>query len=294
MATQTVSYTSYDVSTAAGVRAFGSSISNAIQATGLTKTANTGQVDWTTVTAATTLGSEIYQFNDTLQSTAPVFLKVTYTMAVDGTSSPAWPYISTIQLGRATNGDTTFTSGVTVSLNFNATLGNTNTGTGNWTWRFCYNAAMGFFGLMQWDDPSITTTTGPRNSMFFSRVCDDTGNPTASGVFMQAIGAAVTSTNGSNQLLSYDTDTQTTYSNGAVPGINTASTLITGTTAQFLRQTVACPTVRTVPQVLYYAAADIPRGTTVTLSPYGSSHTYVTAGVLSTTSTNGALAMLWE
>lgn len=63
-------------------RAWGSGISTALAAVGLVKTADTGQIDWATVVAAapanTQQGYEIWRFNDSLQATAPIFLRIAY------------------------------------------------------------------------------------------------------------------------------------------------------------------------------------------------------------------------
>ena len=87
-----------DHSTDAAFRAWGKQLSDAIGAC-LTKTADTGQVDWTTVTkpASNVYVYEVYRFNDALQATAPVFLRVEYGTA---SSNP----IVRITVGSATDG----------------------------------------------------------------------------------------------------------------------------------------------------------------------------------------------
>jgi len=63
-------------------RAWGKGVSDAIAAVGFIRTADTGQINWTTVTmptvANTQQGYEVYRFNDTLQATAPLFFRVGY------------------------------------------------------------------------------------------------------------------------------------------------------------------------------------------------------------------------
>ena len=67
--------------TTATFRAWGSALSSQI-AKMLTRVVQTGDIDWATVTtpitATTFAGSEVYRFNDALQSTAPLFLKFEY------------------------------------------------------------------------------------------------------------------------------------------------------------------------------------------------------------------------
>lgn len=66
----------------ANFRAWGSSVNAKLASMGLVNTADTGQINWTTVTAAagtnTAQGYEIWRFADTLQATYPVFFKFEY------------------------------------------------------------------------------------------------------------------------------------------------------------------------------------------------------------------------
>lgn len=71
-----------DNSTDVNFRAWGSAISAALTAAGFPLTADTGQINWTTVTHPTTAsastGYEIRTFSDAAQATAPIYFKVTY------------------------------------------------------------------------------------------------------------------------------------------------------------------------------------------------------------------------
>lgn len=84
-------------------RAWGSAIAGAIVTAGLVKTADTGQIDWTTVLApSTTLqkrGYEIYRFNDALQATRPVFMRIDY-----GSGSYQYNPMMWLTVGTATDG----------------------------------------------------------------------------------------------------------------------------------------------------------------------------------------------
>lgn len=60
---------------------WGSAISSALASAGLTKTTDTGQVNWTSnASMPTTYGTvyEVWKFNDSLQSTAPVYFRLDY------------------------------------------------------------------------------------------------------------------------------------------------------------------------------------------------------------------------
>ena len=94
--------------TDAQFRAWGKAISDSLQAVGIVKTADSGQIDWATVAAPTAantqMGYEIYRFNDTLQSTAPVFIK----LAFGSGSTIAFPALW-ISVGTGSNGSGTIT-----------------------------------------------------------------------------------------------------------------------------------------------------------------------------------------
>lgn len=103
MAAQVVSAAPTNATDAA-FRAWGSGISAALAAAGLVKTADTGQINWTTVLAPTTtntqVGYEIWRFSDALQSTYPVFVRIDYGSNFYFAVNPQiW-----VTVGTATNG----------------------------------------------------------------------------------------------------------------------------------------------------------------------------------------------
>lgn len=62
-------------------RTWGSAFAAALLAVGLTKTSDTGQIDWVTVTRPVSVGDagyEIWRFNDSAQSSAPIYMKIRY------------------------------------------------------------------------------------------------------------------------------------------------------------------------------------------------------------------------
>lgn len=107
-----------DTSTAANFRLWGGGISAALTTLGFTKTADTGQIDWTTVAAPvavnTSQGYEIRQFTDSLQATRPIVFKIEYGSASTVATPQMWATV-----GTASNGSGTITStagyGTTVS-----------------------------------------------------------------------------------------------------------------------------------------------------------------------------------
>ncbi len=122
MAAQTIVVPStYIMSTTAGFRLWGAAISAAIAAVGWVQTADTGQVNWATVTVpgqGVTTVYEIWKAADALQATDPIFLKLIYMIS---TSVPVGPRIQLIA-GTNSDGAGTITSaantGVSVTSAF--------------------------------------------------------------------------------------------------------------------------------------------------------------------------------
>src|SRR3954454_12687471 len=72
------------ISDDATFRTWGSGVAAQIAAMGLVQTSDTGQINWTTVTRLainTSAGYEVWRFNDALQSTKPVFIRLDYGIA---------------------------------------------------------------------------------------------------------------------------------------------------------------------------------------------------------------------
>jgi hypothetical protein len=104
-----VSNVVFKQTTDAEFRAWGSAICTALQNLGVTKTADTGQIDWATVAkpAATNTvqGYEIRQFTDALQATAPIYIKLEFGSNLNGATLPGiW-----LTIGNGTDGAGTLT-----------------------------------------------------------------------------------------------------------------------------------------------------------------------------------------
>jgi hypothetical protein len=87
----------------ANFRAWGKGLSDAMTAVGFLKTADTGQIDWSTaaapLTANTVVGYEIRAFSDALQASNPVVVKIKY-----GSGTNTQYTSCRISIGRVTNG----------------------------------------------------------------------------------------------------------------------------------------------------------------------------------------------
>lgn len=89
----------------AAFRTWGGQFNTALAAVGMVQSADTGQINWTTVTRASTntdAGYEIWHFNDALQSTSPIFFKLYY-----GTAGTAGYPRLRLEVGTASNGSGT-------------------------------------------------------------------------------------------------------------------------------------------------------------------------------------------
>ena len=98
-----------DMSSDAGFRVWGAAFGTQLAACGWVQTGDTGQINWASVTkpvaSATVAGYEIWRMNDSLQGTAPIFIKIEYGTATTATTSALW-----LTLGFATNGSGTLSS----------------------------------------------------------------------------------------------------------------------------------------------------------------------------------------
>ena len=106
--------------TDADFRAWGSGMSAAIQALGWVKTADTGQIDWLTVTRplanGAKMGFEVFRAADSLQASTPWFVRFDYGADPNG-SARAGLYI---RIGTGTDGAGTLTgAGPTITLSCN-------------------------------------------------------------------------------------------------------------------------------------------------------------------------------
>lgn len=157
-------------------RAWGSSLSAAIQAVGLIKTTDTGQIGWSTVAKPaapnTMQGYEIFRFNDALQATAPIFIKIEYGSGSYGGLCPA--YKTTV--GKGTDGAGNITD---VLHTATATASTNNTSTNDYT--SCVSSGDGSMLVFTLWTQSTVATHGWRFALERSR--DSSGNATAVGTF---------------------------------------------------------------------------------------------------------------
>jgi hypothetical protein len=104
----------------ADFRAWGVALAAQFAAVGLVKTADSGQIDWTTVLKPTGTnqprGYEIWRFNDALQATKPVFIRIDYGSGGNALYPSLW-----VTVGTATNGAGALTGQVGTQRQISAT-----------------------------------------------------------------------------------------------------------------------------------------------------------------------------
>ncbi len=174
--------------TSAAYRTWGLAVSAALVSAGLVKVTQTGQIDWTTATAPTllnTAGFEVFRFDDTLQSTAPIYLKVGYYGANSSNSTP----LLTLQMGTGVNGSGTLTGTVTTnqytgwSGSYTSISQPTPTNTAQ-VIRMC--SKPGYF--MAIANTNVSSTYAIPFGFCVSRTVDDAGAPTAAGAYLWMLG----------------------------------------------------------------------------------------------------------
>lgn len=108
------------VTTDAAFRTWGLAYASKLASMGLVQTADTGQINWVTVLAAvganTAQGYEIWRFDDALQATVPIFLKIEYGSGSAAANGSLW-----FTVGSGTNGAGTLTGVLTTRVQVTCT-----------------------------------------------------------------------------------------------------------------------------------------------------------------------------
>ena len=106
---------SISISSDALFRAYGKNISDGLQAVGLIKTSDTGQINWLTATrpsAGAWAGSEFFRMNDSLQSLYPSFFQIRYGIS----DVSALGFAIELTLGKGTTGSGALTGDTTTPI----------------------------------------------------------------------------------------------------------------------------------------------------------------------------------
>lgn len=281
---------------------------------GLTQTTDTGQINPATVTIPatnTSAGYVIGRFNDTAQSTSPLFFKLEFGTG-GSTGIPAiW-----ITIGTGSNGSGTL-SGVVGTRVAAGHQQDTLVGAGvtPYITRACYNATDGVFWLV-WKNNASGTTNQSLAGWLIARSNDNTGAVTTDAV------ALITNSNTASgqtpsafgQYISYLTSTAYNGTNGLVAsawGIMPFSTTITlfGSNAQMGPVWQYTPVIGICNWAAIALVGEFAVGTTIPSTLVGSTaHTYIAVGAAFGNTTIGqqglngvgggsntfTLALVWE
>lgn len=295
MATTTTSTTPTNASDAQ-FRAWGLSISTQLAAMGWVNTTDTGQINWATVTAAlavsTAQGYEIWRFNDVLQATAPIYIKVEYGSGPSAVANIGLWWT----LGTGSNGAGTLTGTISTRFSTSSTAYAVNPLTSYWSGSTSrMQAALWVQGV----------GTSSNICQFFSieRTKDATGNDTNVGIlFVYKLVAG----NSYGQLFW----NRTTGTPAINPETSWGCMSNSGSVAKNGSQVAvyplflnnAGPFVSPPLGVLTYINADIVAFGAITFTIYGASHVYMPfgsgaltgSGLMTRTSGTPAVLMQYE
>lgn len=200
----TTASTSTTVSHAAtaNFRVWAAEIIAQLLAVGLTQTADTGQINTATVAKPavnTSAGYAIFRFNDTAQATSPVFMRIEFGTGA-GTTVPR----ILITVGTGTNGAGVINGTVLDQVAVTNEVAPASTVTA-YTSRFCYNATMGFLGLV-WKLGGGGTGGVSLGGFFIYRSTNAAGASTTDAIMLITNSPTVPGSNGyqgAAQALSY-------------------------------------------------------------------------------------------
>jgi hypothetical protein len=300
--------------TDAKFRAWGSANSTALASAGLVQTADTGQINWTTVTkpgvASTKAGYEIWKFNDSLAGSKPVFIKFEYGTNGGTSSGGVW-----VSVGTGSNGSGTLTGPVAgpYVLNTNVSAWNNTAMTYMHTHSLTNGYLLANFGMSGTAGSGIGTSVAPMVCIV-ERTKDSTGTPTSNGVALYMVNEIGSGTIFcSTAMISFDTNTVLL---GTVTTAGTTTPMFIGATS--LNQSLSSGSnVILYRNYIYggsgslfystgalaYYNTDIVNGSTFSTVPVGTtSHTYYAWNVVRNATSAGttggsdpcALAWLWE
>jgi hypothetical protein len=259
---------SYEHNSDAQFRAWGSALSAKLQAYGLVQTADTGQIDWVTVTRPTTNGTagyEIFYLNDSLHATSPIYLKISY-----GTGGVTNVGRMTLQTGTGTNGSGTLTGAVSAARSWHH-WGNT-APNGNAKSNWIAHGEGYISVLISFDAQALNAEFG------ICRTCDSSGTPTGDG-FALIYGGAQENGIMCTRSIATATAFATSTNAGVVPG-GVSSSLVDGTDPQVYVGYGILPRVWPVFSICGFVQTEFnTAGTTFTATIVGSTpRTYISPG----------------
>jgi hypothetical protein len=284
--------------TDANFRIWGSEFAAKLAAVGLVQTADTGQINWSTVVRAASsadAGYEIWRFNDSLQASAPIFMKIYYGT---GTTILTGPRIR-IEIGTGSNGTGTITgigAGTGLLGNYHYNTAGAATSVPSY---MCHTE--GFFGYV-WK-----RNAGAQGCFLLTRTCNASGVPDTYGYTAWGYGQS-SGTSGNSNVLRHVRFAGTPASIYLLNGSGTSNTVfvpygypVPTTTPDGDRQLYICwggyPQIRPIFSMFGYYNTEIAEAATVSVAMVGTTpRTYLATGFGADASPSTAMriAFLWE
>jgi hypothetical protein len=259
-----------------------------MQAGGLTKTSDTGQIDWTTVTrptvANTNAGYEIFRLTtDAQHSTFPLYIKIEY-----GIGSFAGTAQWTIQTGSTTSG-----AGVLGGqLSTKRTFYSNSTPSTVTSYPTYSSGGDGYFCCAASWNAGTTSDQGFNQIIVIERLRDNSGSPTANGIYIFAEGSFATYSFSYAQIVRSSGLASNIISNHFACFMQDAS----GNFASDFYLNTHHPADRQIYNPclsnLFYYNTDITTLTNLTVAMYGANHTY--KGLGKNSIGTGAIASQWH
>ena len=279
-----------DQSTDAAFRAWGAEFSAKMLATGtLTQTADTGQINWVTVTRAainTNAGFQIWYLNDSLHGTAPVYFRIDFGSA-GATTAPR----IMVTVGTGTNGSGTLT-GTALTISRAVTAGSNPTSTVT-AYASYMCAVEGFFGFA-WKCGPAGNTNASRAFFVFQRSVDTAGAFSAQGGWaLWGIGSSWVQQNlrFASTAAAYTVTTNNAQFPCVIPGAVTSSTV--GSNFQAYIHWGAFPDVLPMVGTCTALQTEVAFNSTFSVAMVaGVSHTYIQLGSVNSAETT-ALPSVW-
>jgi hypothetical protein len=284
----------------AAFRAWGQQVAASLEAAGLVQTADTGQINWSTVTIPTggnqSRGYEVYCFDDDLQATAPVFIRIDYGSNGNGGSYPGMK----LHVGTVTDGAGNLnTAGTYMSDQFSS---NNSISSGSVPRDIWASGGDGYVHLVVW--PGGTNVDSNLNAveLHIERTKDATGADTAEAILVMVGGGD----SHRYYALRYDSPGAKSYNSyGNAPYRDESR--VKGTDVFFtplfmVGQSGEAKLYGPFHDLLLYYVLDVAGHPDVTINHYGEDHTYRLVGqwssqhvhVGNSLSGSACLAMRWE
>ncbi len=274
----TISQTTVDLSaftTDAKFRAWSSATAAALLGAGLTQTADTGQINHVTVARPvapnTSAGYEIWRFNDALQATFPIFLKVEYGSSTNASGQNPGTWLT---VGTGSDGVGNIT-GVGMPRTQTATTSTASTNTTSLvgvSWSAAAGAVTIFAGLNM-------SVSGPHGGLWsIARTTSSLGAPDGRGVHVSYLtGTSLAAPRSRGAIFGPPTQFAATNPGvGAVAGNASASG---GGNIQLYRQHAFLGILYPSVGAIAYFSTDVATNTIITVAPFGATtHNYLAVG----------------